>query len=86
MINPFCINKCFNYSTGIQQPSSVALRNMKGTVHDIKATGIIKSIVHCQHLDFLKPHRTLSHMLMHMKDPLPQECRKGVAYKVPCSS
>ena len=33
-----------------------------------------------------KPHRTLSQVLVHTKDPVPQECRKAVVYKVPCGS
>ena len=33
-----------------------------------------------------KPYKTLSQSLVHVKDPVPQDCRKGVVYKVPCNS
>ena len=34
---------------------------------------------------YFKPHQTLSQILVHPKDPVPPDQRKGVVYKIPCS-
>ena len=46
--------------------------------YNIKTTGITKSTVHCQHVRLAKASQSIVTMLVNTKDPVLQECWKGV--------
>ena len=68
-------------SGGDPPKATVVLPYIRNTSESIRRVLSTVNIRTC-----FKPHRTLSQVLVHTKDPVPQECRKAVVYRVPCGS
>ena len=63
-------------SGGDPPKATVVLPYIRNTSESIRRVLSTVNIQTC-----FKPHRTLSQVLVHTKDPVPQECRKAVVYR-----
>ena len=68
-------------SGGDPPKATVVLPYIRNTSESIRRVLSTVNIRTC-----FKPHRTLSQVLVHTIDPVPQECRKAVVYRIPCGS
>ena len=76
-----CVGPYARQSTPSPSPDSYAVipyvQNVSEAIRRVLAPLNIRTC--------FKPHRTLRSLLVHVKDPIPPEGRKGVVYQISCS-
>ena len=76
-----CVGPCARQATPSPSPDSYAVipyvQNVSEAIRRVLAPLNIRTC--------FKPHRTLRSLLVHVKDPIPPEGRKGVVYQISCS-
>ena len=76
-----CVGPCARQATPSPSPDAYAVipyvQNVSEAIRRVLAPLNIRTC--------FKPHRTLRSLLVHVKDPIPPEGRKGVVYQISCS-